>query len=289
MTAPTWVPFSPTAQSVRISASKGQRGRRRVVVVTDQHTHPLYPEGRAWWGYAEKQSSEDAIAPGLVGDLYPIATDSHVRLRPNQPPKFFKGWQAPWYPPSKYINTGLDLTDGPHLTIAYKVMDVDFTQSRRDYLRRAVEAAVQHQLPIPDDGTPVDFRVQAIVGRAPMSPRIPKAALTGHQWLLGFTGPEDEDETLARLLDPTVDLLAIQKAAREMEAQGAKVNYEAIKEVETLRAQMAQMQSQMLEMTRVFQEQMQEGADVAVQTVPTGTKRRGRPPKVQPETADASA
>lgn len=277
MTAPTWVPFQPTAQSVRVSASRGQRGRRRLVVVVDQHRNKHFPEGRAWWGYAEKQSSEEAIAPALVGDLYPVATDSHILIRSGQPRKFFRGWSAPWYPPSAYINAGVNLEEGPVLDIKYQVMVTDWTQAHRDYTQRAVQAAVAHALPVPDEGERPDFRVQAIVGRPPMSPRIPQAAMTGHEWLLGFSGDDDRDETLHRLLDVGADMAAIRRAAKEMEAKGARIHESVANEkIVSLEAQLRETQAQMAAMMAEFREQMEKGTPVDVVAAP---KKKGPKPK----------
>ncbi len=194
MSDPTgWKPFTPTAQAVRIMATTDASNNMRLAVFLDQHRNAAagYPDGRAWWGYVQR-AANGADMPGLVGELMPVATDSMIRGR------LYKGWQAPWYPDAKYINERLGELDGNHFEIDYTKMEAEWKQSEDEYFQRAITAALAHELPIPTIGGPVDYRVRAIVGRPPKSPRIPAAAKTGHQWLLGFS--TEKDELLERLL-----------------------------------------------------------------------------------------
>lgn len=197
MSDPTgWRPFTPTAQAVRIMASTDAANNMRLAVFLDQHRNAAagYPDGRAWWGYVQR-AANGADMPGLVGELMPVAVDSWIGAKQ---PKFYKGWQAPWYPDAKYINERLGELDGNHFEIDYTKMEADWKIAETEYYQRAINAAIAHSFPVPNLGGPLDYRVQAIVGRPPKSARIPAAAKTGHQWLLGFS--TEKDELLERLL-----------------------------------------------------------------------------------------
>jgi hypothetical protein len=224
-----WKPFTPTAQSVRIIAATDPTQNKRLAVFLDQHKNAAagYPEGRGWWGFVER-ASNGADMPGLVAELQPICADTMIRG------KFYKGWLAPWYPDSKYINEKIGSMDGNYFEIDYNRMETDWNAAEQEYYQYAITAALAHNLPVPQLGGVVDYRLQAIVGKGRKSPRIPRAAKMGHQWLLGFSN--EPDEMMARLISassghfeiPTVE----QVKANESEA-------------DTLRRQVAEMQAQM--------------------------------------------
>lgn len=219
-----WSVFKPTAQSVRIMAMTDPTNNRRPVVMLDQHRHRDHPEGRAWWGFVER-AANGALNPGLTGDLYPINTATPIRG------KVYKPWNAPWFPDSKYINMAVGLQEGNHFEINYGLMEAEYRQAEDGYYQRAIGAALAHDLPVPVLGGPVDYAVQAIVGRAPKSSRLPRAAMTGHQWLLGFN--DEPDELLLRLISPTSGHADVATMDEHRKTSG---------EVQTLQAQVQAMQ-----------------------------------------------
>lgn len=227
----TWQPFTPTAQTVRIIAATDQT--MRLAVFLDQHRNAAagFPDGRGWWGYVQR-AANGADLPGLVGSLQPIGpNDAMIRG------KLYKGWIAPWYPEDKYINEHLGALDGNHFEIDYAKMDQDYQTAQDSYYQGAIQAALAHELPIPILGGAVDYRVRAIVGKGPKSPRIAQAAKTGHQWLLGFS--DEPDEMLARLISVT-------SGAFEMPTpEQMKSN---VSEVDDLRLQLAALSKQMQEL-----------------------------------------
>ena len=194
MTNPgTWRPFTPTAQAVRIMAATDPTQNKRLAIFLDQHRNAAagHPDGRGWWGFVER-AANGADMPGLVGELQPICADSMIRG------KFYKGWLAPWYPDSKYINRTIGLMDGNHFEIDYASMEIDYRAAEEAYYQFAITAALAHELPVPTIGGLVDYRVRAIAGKPPRSPRIAQGAKVGHQWLLGFS--DEKDELLERLI-----------------------------------------------------------------------------------------
>lgn len=157
----------------------------------DQHRSAKFPNGRPWWGYVEK--SVDGVAmPGVVGELQP------------------DGWNAPWFPESKYIidSIGRATADGRlqqvgamyemRFRIDYARMMQDYTTAMREYYRRAVQEAAALHLRLPEYGGAIEYALRMVVGQPPKSPKIPEAALAGDPWLLGFD--THENEGLARLL-----------------------------------------------------------------------------------------
>lgn len=153
----------------------------------DQHRSSLFPEGRPWIGMLERPALQDggietAALPMPIGDLNA------------------DGWEAPWYPEQKYFKyaqggTILEF----RLKIDYPAMKGDYTAATRAYYERAVkEAAALKILPLPVFGAVIPWELEQVVGPAPRSPKIPEAAMTGDQWLLGFS--EEENEELARYL-----------------------------------------------------------------------------------------
>lgn len=224
-----WKPFTPTAQAVRIMATTDPTQNKRLAVFLDQHRNAAagFPDGRAWWGYVER-AANGADLPGLVGELQPVCADSMIRGR------LYKGWLAPWYPDATYINRRLGSLDGNHFEIDYQAMEIDWRKSEEDYFQRAITAALAHELPVPTIGGLVDYRVRAIAGKPPKSPRIPQAAKTGHQWLLGFS--DEKDELLERLISAASGSFEIPTPEQMRAHEG---------ETDALRRQVVEMQEQM--------------------------------------------
>lgn len=261
--ASTWAPFQPTAQNVRAFADTNAK-RRRLSVFLDQHRSREFPEGRAWWGFVEKPAGDDDLHPGVVAELVPVAVDSVINK------KQYRGWQAPWYPDSKYINDAISTAEGNHFEINYRRMEMDYRTSEDAYYQRAIQAALSNKLDVPKLGGAISWEVRAIVGAPPKSSRIPRAALTGHAWLLGFS--TEVDETLQRLLDPTSGMEDIATMAEHRQASN---------EMDDLRAQIAQMQ-------RTLAQFAKDGAefDTPDQGKP---KRRGPSPEHMQRMRDAKA
>jgi hypothetical protein len=224
-----WKPFTPTAQAVRIMATTDPTQNKRLAVFLDQHRNAAagFPDGRAWWGFVER-AANGADMPGLVAELQPVCADSMIRG------KMYKGWLAPWYPDAKYINEKIGTLDGNHFEIDYGKMETDWRAAEDAYFQRAITAALAHELPVPTMGGVVDYRVQAIVGKPPRSPRIPQAARTGHQWLLGFS--TEKDEMLERLISAASGHFAMPTPEQMRTAET---------EADALRRQVAEMQEQM--------------------------------------------
>lgn len=248
-----WTPFTPTAQSVRIMATTDPTQNKRLAVFLDQHRNAAagFPDGRAWWGFVER-AANGADMPGLVGELQPVCADSMIRG------KYYKGWIAPWYPDSKYINRTIGLMDGNHFDIDYQSMELDYKKAEEDYYQYAITAALAHELPVPTIGGLVDYRLRAIVGRPPKSPRIPQAAKTGHQWLLGFS--QEKDELLERLISAASGHFEIPTPEQMRSGQ---------QDTEALQQQIRDLQAQM----RAFFAKA--GDDVLVPSDAKPRKRRG--------------
>lgn len=158
-----------------------QNKQRSLAVFYDQHrsTADGFPDGRPWWAYTERPA-EGGAAAMPVGDLIPY------------------GWDAPWTPESKYMQLSIHALSGNRFRIAYERMIIDYRQALDEYYIRAATEAVAVNLPIPEHGEPVQWKLAAIVGAPPKSSRIPEAALAGDRWLLGFT--KQPNEQLARLI-----------------------------------------------------------------------------------------
>lgn len=156
-----------------------QDKQRGLALFFDQHRSDKWPDGRPWWGYTERPAN-GASTPMPVGELQP------------------HGWQAPWYPESKYMNMSMGTLSSNRFRIAYERMVTDYRQAWDEYYQRAATEAAALNLPIPDYGEPLTWKLRAIVGNPPKSPKIPEAALGGDRWLLGFI--DEPNEQLERLL-----------------------------------------------------------------------------------------
>lgn len=178
----------PTKPTVSIQTSNTQAKNRKLVTVHDTHKCNRFPEGRPWWGYAEKPS-EAGMPWGIVGTLSP---GNHER-------PFEDSWEAPWYPDAKYLSPNLEIGK---LMINYLGMGADYTNATRKYYEECAQKADENKWIAPAFGGPVDSRFRAVVGRdVPQSPKIPQAAQAGDPWILGFTS--EINENLARILRTT--------------------------------------------------------------------------------------
>ena len=168
----------------------GQHVHRRFAMFYDQHKHPgLFPSGRPWWSYVEKQAGDRPISPKPVGELMPF------------------GWSAPWTPPPSYINDSIGkavlfgTSDDLHearFRINYPRMIQEDSGEMQRYYDRVFEAMRDEKLKVIGYGEEVPYHVKRMIGYPPRSPKIAEAALGGNEWLLGFTPQEDRE--LARLL-----------------------------------------------------------------------------------------
>lgn len=162
-----------------------QAKQRSYAVFYDQHKCAQFPQGRPWWAVVERPA-EGAAMPMPVGELQP------------------KDWNAPWLPDAKYINASIGkATPGATIQehrfrIDYAAMITDRKAAMREYYDRAVLEAIGQGWQAPNYGDPIPYRLRAIVGSPPLSPKIPEAALAEDPWILGFS--QTENETLARLL-----------------------------------------------------------------------------------------
>jgi hypothetical protein len=162
-----------------------QAKQRSYALWYDQHKCAKFPQGRPWWSVVERPA-EGAAMPMPVGELQP------------------QGWDAPWLPDATYINKSIGkaspgATMSEHkFRIDYAAMITDRKQALREYYDRAVLEAIGQGWQAPNYGDPIPFRLRAIIGTPPQSPKIPEAAMAEDPWLLGFS--TTENETLARLL-----------------------------------------------------------------------------------------
>ena len=226
------------------SSGFSQADFRNLAVFYDQHIHRKAPQGRPWWCYVEKPA-EGAAMPMPVGPLTPMGWEA-------------MGIRSPWEPDQKYIVKSLGRSrQGATMfefkfVIDYTTMQMDFQRQMEDYYARAVNEAAALNRRLPEFGEPLEYQLRKIVGEAPMSPKIPEAAIAGDEWLLGFDA--QENEMLARLLEQRSERLSTVKQST------ARVD------------EMEEMRQQLANLTQLIAEQRAQ---------PTPVKR-GRPRKVQP-------
>lgn len=157
-----------------------QARQRSLAIFYDQHKDgDRFPNGRPWWCYVERPA-DGAAMPMPVGELQP------------------HGWDAPWYPESKYVAMAVGRLSDNHFRLDYQRMITDYTAELRAYYAKAVREAAAQNFKAPVYGGAVEYRLRMIVGEAPKSPKVPEAALAGDRWLLGFT--KEPNESLQRLL-----------------------------------------------------------------------------------------
>lgn len=146
-----------------------QNRQRGLGLFYDQHLEPeRFPIGRPWWCYTERPA-DGASVPMPVGELMPY------------------NWIAPWIPESKYMLMSMGSLSTNRFTIQYDRMISDLKTAWDEYYQRAAAEAAALQLPIPDHGDAITFKLKAIVGAPPRTYRLAEAAQAGDRWLLGFT------------------------------------------------------------------------------------------------------
>lgn len=197
----------PSKNFSNVKAGWSQADQRSYATFYDQHKCAKFPQGRPWWAVVERPA-EGAAMPMPVGELQP------------------DGWNAPWTPDAEYINKSIGkATPGSSLQehrfrIDYTSMIQDRKRALKEYYDRAVLEAIGQGWEAPNFGDPISYRLRAIVGAPPLSPKIPEAALAEDPWILGFS--DVENETLARLLKLGAGAEDIQTAAQG-EKQSDKV------------------------------------------------------------------
>ena len=183
------------SRQTSVGEGQNQNLSRKVKIFYDQHRNAQagFPEGRAWWGYTEKQVDGSDAQP--IGELSPVSADMTLADG-----TVIKGWSAPWVPEPKYVLMAVGGMSGPRFRIDYQRMQRDYEQASRDYYDRANNEAFSKGWPaIPLYGVvPYTIRALRHVGAPPKSPKIPEAAAAGDKWLLGFS--REENEALARTL-----------------------------------------------------------------------------------------
>ena len=102
-------------------------------------------------------------------------------LRPvNDDPK--NQFTPPWMPPMRFAK----FTEGSlDFWWDYDTMATELSGDAADYYQRAIEFAVEHNKPEPELGGPVDRSIRLLLGKPPLSPAIPLAAMQGDPWVLG--------------------------------------------------------------------------------------------------------
>lgn len=178
-----------------------QDKQRGLGLFFDQHRSERFPDGRPWWCYTERPANGAAV-PMPTGDLQP------------------HGWHAPWTPEAKYMVMSMGTLASNRFRIAYERMITDYRQSWDEYYQRAAEEAAATNLPIPEYGEALTWKLKAIVGRPPKSPKIPEAALAGDRWLLGFT--DEPNEQLERLIFSGTERIMSPAEAQRHEAEAQR-------------------------------------------------------------------
>jgi|SRR5215467_3237817 len=156
-----------------------QNRQRGLGLFFDQHRSDQFPDGRPWWCYTERPA-DGAHMPMPVGELIP------------------HGWDAPWTPDATYMQMSIGTLQTNKFRITYERMIADYRWAMEEFYQRAAQEAAAFDLKIPEFGEALGWKLRAIVGKPPRSPRIPEAAMAGDRWLLGFS--KEPNEYLQRLL-----------------------------------------------------------------------------------------
>lgn len=173
---------------VEINSVGSQSDKRFLATFRDQHKSARFPNGRPWWGYLELPS-DPAHAPGPCGAIWP--GDHELAAQ-----RDWSGqWDAPWLPQLKYLELNLRKYT---LYINYPQMISDFKTAMEKHYFRASEVAYEKNWPEPQWLGPIDHNIASVIGKIPLSHKIPEAAMAGDPWLLGMQ--EEPNEKLKRLL-----------------------------------------------------------------------------------------
>lgn len=154
-----------------------QRIRRALRVYTDQH-------GR------QMEAQADIATSQPIGEFRPL------------------GCNPPWLPPMRYAKFRAD----GELTFrwAYEELAAEWSGITAQYYEDAIKFALEHNKPQPEIGGPVDRSIRYVLGKPPLSPAIPLAAMAGDPWILGITG--------ATVNQPLKDILEQGAGANSKEA-----------------------------------------------------------------------
>ena len=162
--------------------------------------HP-FEDGRAWWSVVELRSGMPS------GPVHPLE------------------WSAPIDIPQQYVIDGIGRsaktassgsallavsTKTDRIRIKYEDMLRDDKEQALNHWRLCVANATRHNLPIPQLGERIDYRLIELAGPEPRSPKIAEALMAGNPWILGQQMPTfdpktqtwsvEEDEQLAKLI-----------------------------------------------------------------------------------------
>lgn len=196
---------------------QNQNKNRIVKLFFDQHRNLTlgYPDGRAWWGYCEKQVDGSDAAP--VGELMPVSADM-VLLDGT----VIKGWDAPWVPEPKYVTMAVAGLAGNRFRIDYVRMQRDYEAANRTYYDLVNNEVFQKGWEAVPLYAPVPYVVRALkhIGAPPKSPKLPEAALAGDRWLLGYS--REVNEQLAQVL--ATDNGRLSHTPEETPPQGTQAN-----------------------------------------------------------------
>jgi hypothetical protein len=97
----------------------------------------------------------------------------------------------PWLPPMKYIKW--ERKNGFRFQWDYESLADEFAGHTASYYEEAAEYAMAHNIPAPEVGGPIDYRIRGALKRPPLSPALPLACKLGNPWLLGMTKVVDEE------------------------------------------------------------------------------------------------
>jgi hypothetical protein len=174
---------------IEISTVGSQSDKRSLATFRDQHKGPRFADGRPFWGYLE-MPSDPANLPAPIGELHPGDHEAAANRDWSQQ------WNAPWMPGPQYMEINLRRFS---IYINYPRMIADFKTAMEDHYRKATEVAYEKNWPEPSFLGPIDHNIRHIIGRAPLSHKIPEAAMAGDPWILGLS--DQPNEKLAKLLD----------------------------------------------------------------------------------------
>lgn len=206
------------------AAGWSQSDQRDYAVFYDQHRSKEFPNGRPWWAVVERPSEGAAMAMP-VGELQPGDGKAPA-------------WVAPWYPDAKYMTKSIGrATPGSSMSehrfrIDYATQIADRKVAMQEYYNRAVTEAIGLGWPAPDYGDPIGYKLQQVIGKPPLSSRIPEAALAEDPWILGFT--TIENEALARLLELGHDNILTAKQSEAKVDKTADLEAKLLKMAEQL-------------------------------------------------------
>lgn len=172
-----------------ISTVGSQSDRRTLATFRDQHKGPRFTDGRPFWGWLEMPSDPAQLA-APIGELHPGNHETAANR------DWSDCWSAPWMPSPQYMELNLRRQI---IYINYPRMIADFKKAMEEHYRKATEIAYEKNWPEPRFLGPIDHNIRHIIGRAPLSHKIPEAAMAGDPWILGLS--EYPNEKLAKLLD----------------------------------------------------------------------------------------